>query len=135
MTKERRYRFLNFCTGNRWYKPIATAAALYRMPDERLSGRQRLRKLRLLRYLLSILVIVSVMWSVLMVLIYLQVQSGIHIENAPYVHTGKTSVNCYRSFHGGLICCAEKPMFKRQYLNSTRKPVAGYECYKYQEID
>jgi len=108
---------------------------LYITPNIRLTGRQRLRKLRIDSLLSFILLVLLIILALQCVLIYYKVHRSIHVENVTYARTGLTSLSCYSNYKDTTLCCAEKPYLITSFINSSKNPVETYECYKFKDID
>jgi len=108
---------------------------LYLTPNTKLTGRQRLTKLRIETFLSYLLLVVLIIFTLQCVYLYYKVHGSIHIENIKYVHTGYTNVSCYSNYRGTTICCANRPYLTTNFINDSRKPFRTYECYKFKDID
>jgi len=108
---------------------------LYLSTNAKLTGRQRLTKLRIETFLSYLLLVVLIILALQCVYLYHKVHRSIHIEDDKYVHTGYTNVSCYSNYRGTTICCADKPYLITSFINSSKNPVETYECYKFKDID
>lgn len=117
-----------------FWRKLTKLLKLYLTPDIRLTGRQRLRKLRLDSLLSFILLVLLIILALQCVFIYYKFHRSIHIENVTYSRTGLTSLSCYSNYKGTTLCCAEKPYVITSFINSSKNPVETYECYKFKDI-
>ena len=127
--KRRKFRL------KRFRGKLAKLLKLYLTPSIRLTGRQRLRRLRIDSLLSLILLVLLIMLALQCVFIYYKFHRNIHIENVTYTQTGLTSLSCYSNYKDTTLCCAEKPYIITSFINSSKKPVEIYECYKFKDID
>ena len=126
---------IDWVKSKNFYGNFVRLLKLYLTPNARLSGRQRLRKLRIDTLISNIILVLLIMAILLSILSYYKIHHSIYIENATYVQTGKTSLSCYSNARGTMICCADKSYLTTRFINSSRKPLGTYECYKYEDID
>ena len=127
--KRRKVRFKLLCG------KLLKVQKLYFTPHIRLTGRQRLTKLRVETFVSYILLIVLLILALQWVHIYYEVHKSIHIENVTFVHTGYTSISCYSNYRDTSICCADKHYLTTIFLNNSRKTVEIYECYKFKDLE
>jgi hypothetical protein len=116
------------------YKKLVKLLKLYTTPNIRLTGRQRLRKLRVDRLLSFILLVLLIILALQCAHIYHKVHRSIHIENVTFVRTGYTSLSCYYNYRGTILCCANNPYLITSFINSSKNSVETFECYKFQKI-
>jgi len=108
---------------------------LYLTQNTKLTGRQRLTKLRVENILSCLLLILLFIFALQCAYIYYKFHYAIHLENIRFDKTGYTNLSCYSNYRDTLICCADRPYLKTSFINSSRKPLRTYECYKYEDID
>ena len=108
---------------------------LYLIPNTKLTGRQRLKKLKVENILSYLLLIALLIFALECAYIYYKFHNAIHFENIRFEKTGYTPLSCYSNYRDTLICCADRPYLKTSFVNKSRKPFGTYECYKYKEID
>jgi hypothetical protein len=106
---------------------------IYLTRNERLTGKQRLTKLRIETFFSSILLIMLLILGFQYVYIYYEVHHDIYIENIEFPKTGSTPVSCYSNNRGTNLCCADNPYLMINIVNSSRRPIAIYECYKFKK--
>lgn len=116
-------------------RELVKSLKLYITPNIRLTGRQRLRKLRVDNLLSFILLVLLIILALQCVFIYYKFHRSIHVENVTYTRTGLTSLSCYSNYKDTTLCCAEMPYIITSFINSSKKPVEIYECYKFKDID
>ena len=129
VVKRRKDRFKVLCAN------ILKLLKIYFTPHIRLTGRQRLTKLRVETFVSYILLIVLFILALQWVCFYYEIHKKIHIENVTFVHTGYTSISCYSNYRDTSICCADKHYFTTTFLNNSRKTVRIYECYKFKDFE
>jgi len=129
VVKRRKIRFKLFCG------KLLKVQKLYFTPHARLTGRQRLTKLRIETFISYLLLIVLLILALQWLHIYYEVHKSIHIENVSFVHTGYTSISCYSNYRHTSICCADKHYFTTTFLNNSRKTIGIYECYKFKDLE
>ena len=115
------------------HKKLVKLLKLYLTPNIRLTGRQRLTKLRIETFLSYILLLVLLILGIQYIYIYYEVHKDIHIENITFPKTGYTSISCYSNYKGTNLCCADNPYLITSFINNSRRPVATYECYKFKK--
>ena len=108
---------------------------LYLTPNTKLTGRQRLKKLRIETFLSYILLLVLIILALQSALIYHKAHKSIHIMNVTFARTGYTSLSCYSNYRGTILCCADDPYLVTSFINNSWKPFGTYECYKFKDID
>ena len=108
---------------------------LYLTQNTKLTGRQRLMKLKVENMLSYLLLILLFIFALQCAYIYYKFHYAIHLENIRFDKTGYTNLSCYSNYRDTLICCADRPYLKTSFINSSRKPLRTYECYKYEDID
>ena len=114
------------------YKLFVRQLKLYLTRNEKLTGRQRLTKLRIETLLSYILLVVLLLLGLQYIYIYYEIHNAIHIENITFPKTGYTSISCYSNYKGTNLCCADNPYLITSLINNSRKPFGTYECYKFQ---
>ena len=117
------------------YKKLVRLLKLYLTPNIRLTGRQRLKKLRGDKLLSFILLVLLIILALQCVHIYHKVHRSIHIENVTFTRTGYTSLSCYSNYRGTILCCSDKPYLITSFINSSKNPVETYECYKFKKLE
>jgi len=128
VVKRRKVRFKLFCGD------LLKLLKIYFTPHIRLTGRQRLTKLRVETFASYLLLILLLILALQWVYFYYEVHKSIHIENATFFRTGYTSINCYSNYRGTSICCADKHYFTTTFINNSKKTVGLYECYKFKDL-
>jgi len=108
---------------------------LYLTQNTKLTGRQRLMKLKVENMLSYLLLILLIIFALQCAYIYHKFHNAIHLENIRYEKTGYTNLSCYSNYRDTLICCADRAYLKTSFINDSRKPFGTYECYKYEDID
>jgi hypothetical protein len=106
---------------------------IYLARNERLTGKQRLTKLRVETFFSYVLLIILLILGILYIYIYYEVHHDIHIENIEFPKTGYTSISCYSNYRGTNLCCADNPYLMTSFVNSSKRPIATYECYKFKK--
>jgi hypothetical protein len=118
------------------YKRIVKQLKLYHTPSAKLTGKQRLAKLRMGEVLSYILLMLLIILALLGVFTYYKVHHSIHIYNITYSNMGHTSMSCYSNYINTRICCSDDPSLTVRFKNnSTKKPFRVYECSKFKEIE
>ena len=115
------------------YKGSIKLLKVYLTRNEKLTGKQRLTKLRIETLLSYILLVMLLILGILYVYIYHEVHNDIHIENIKFPKTGYTSISCYSNYKGTNLCCADNPYLMTSFVNSSKRPIATYECYKFKK--
>jgi hypothetical protein len=108
---------------------------LYLTQNTKLTGRQRLMKLKVENMLSYLLLIFLIIFALQCAYIYYKFHNAIHLENVRFEKTGYTNLSCYSNYIGTTLCCADRPYLKTRFVNESRKPFGTYECYKYSDID
>ena len=106
---------------------------IYLARNERLTGKQRLTKLRVETFFSYVLLIMLLILGILYIYIYYEVHHNIHIESIEFPKTGYTSISCYSNYKGTNLCCADDPYLITNFINNSRRPIATYECYKFRK--
>ena len=105
--KRRKNKFKLLCEN------LVRLLKLYLTPNTKLTGRQRLTKLRIETFLSYILLLVLIILALQSAFIYYKVHRSIQIESVTFARTGLTSLSCYSNYRGTILCCADDP-----YLNT-----------------
>jgi len=108
---------------------------LYLTQNTKLTGRQRLTKLRVENILSCLLLILLFIFALECAYIYYKFHNAIHFENIRFEKTGYTPLSCYSNYRGTVICCADRAYLKTRFINDSEKPYETYECYKFKDID
>jgi hypothetical protein len=118
------------------HKRIVQLLKLYYTPSAKLTGKQRLTKLKIGEVLSYILLILLIILALLGVFTYYKVHNSIHIHNITYSNMGHTSMSCYSNFRNTRICCSDDPSLTIRFKNnSKKKPFRVYECSKFKKIE
>ena len=108
---------------------------LYFTPNTKLTGRQRLMKLKVENMLSYLLLILLIIFALQCAYIYHKFHNAIHLENIRYEKTGYTNLSCYSNYRDTTICCADRPYLTTRFINDSRKPFGTYECYKFENLE
>ena len=127
--RKRKVRFKLLCDN------LLKSLIIYFTPHTRLTGRERLRKLRVETFISYLLLILLLILAFQWTHIYSKVHKSIHIENATFFRTGFTPISCYSNYRDVSICCADKHYFTATFLNNSRKTIRVYECYKFEDLE
>jgi len=99
-------------------------------PNTKLTGRQRIKKLKTEDLLLNILLVIVILLTFLSGFAYYQIHRTVHFENITYTKSGLTSISCFNSFKDSITCCADNPYLITKLINLT-ETTGIYECYRF----